>query len=187
MRRIFLPLVLSLSFAQAAFAQESAQAASGVLAQDAQQDTQTQQASHKISELISRKFGVAREKAQTIAAAVMNSSSKYALPPALLLAIISIESRFKETAKGPNNASGLMQVVPSAHKQLVRDKDLFDAEDNIEAGSQILHGYLKSAQGDIDTALKNYGGSYAYAEKVSVRVKSFEPATAASAASGSGR
>ncbi len=63
-----------------------------------------------------------------------------------MLAIISIESRFKETAKGLNNASGLMQVVPSAHKSLVRNKDLFDAEDNIDAGSQILHGYLKSAQ-----------------------------------------
>jgi soluble lytic murein transglycosylase-like protein len=126
--------------------------------------------------LITRKFGVARARAETIAAAVMSSASKYSLPPALLLAIISIESRFKETAIGPNNATGLMQVVPSAHKSLVRNKDLKDAEDNIDAGSAILHGYLKSAQGDIDTALKSYGGSYAYAEKVSLRVKSFEPA-----------
>ncbi|KMZ12973.1 Soluble lytic murein transglycosylase [Candidatus Burkholderia humilis] len=131
--------------------------------------------------MLSRKFGLAREKAQTIASAVMSSASKYSLPPALLLAIISIESRFKETAKGPNNASGLMQVVPAAHKSLVRNKDLMDAEDNIEVGSAVLHGYIQSAQGDVDAALKNYGGSCAYAEKVSVHVKTFEPVAKTSA------
>jgi soluble lytic murein transglycosylase-like protein len=163
MRRLLLLSLLLLSLSHAAFAQENAQ------------DAQGAQANHKISDMLSRKFGLAREKAQTIASAVMNSASKYSLPPALLLAIISIESRFKETAKGPNNASGLMQVVPTAHKSLVRNKDLMDAEDNIDAGSAILHGYVQSAQGDVGAALKSYGGSRAYAEKVSLRVKAFEP------------
>jgi soluble lytic murein transglycosylase-like protein len=166
MRRPIILSLLLLSLSHTAFAQE--------VAQDAQV-IQATQANHKISDMLSRKFGLAREKAQTIASAVMSSASKYSLPPALLLAIISIESRFKETAKGPNNASGLMQVVPAAHKSLVRNKDLMDAEDNIDAGSAILHGYIQSAQGDVDAALKNYGGSRAYAEKVSVRVKAFEP------------
>jgi soluble lytic murein transglycosylase-like protein len=188
MRRRLLLLVLSLSLTQAAIAQESAQPAADAYAQDAtQQDPKAQQASHKISELIARKFGVAREKAQTIASAVMTSASKYSLPPALLLAIISIESRFKEGAKGPNNATGLMQVVPSAHKGLVRNLDLTDAEDNIDAGSQILHGYLRTAQGDLDAALKSYGGSRAYAEKVSLRVKSFEPVAGSDSASAAGQ
>jgi soluble lytic murein transglycosylase-like protein len=185
MRRSFLLLTLTLSLSQAAIAQQNVQvapaAADAVVQDTAAQDPKAVQASHKISELITRKFGVARAKAETIAAAVMNSASKYSLPPALLLAIISIESRFKETAHGPNNATGLMQVVPTAHRALVRDKDLTDAEDNIDAGSAILHGYLKSAQGNMDAALKNYGGSYAYAEKVSLRVKSFEPAAASGA------
>jgi soluble lytic murein transglycosylase-like protein len=105
----------------------------------------------------------------------MSSASKYSLPPALLLAIISIESRFKEKAKGANGATGLMQVVPAAHKRLVRNVDLMEPEANIEVGSAILNGYLRSAQGDVDSALKSYGGSKAYAEKVSLRAKSFEP------------
>jgi soluble lytic murein transglycosylase-like protein len=185
---IFAALTVALSAAQPALAQENPVAASDAAAQSvAQADPKTEQASHKISEMLTRKFGVAREKAQTIAAAVMSSASKYSLPPALLLAIISIESRFKETAKGPNNATGLMQVVPSAHKKLVRNVDLTDPEDNIETGSAILHGYVKSAQGDVDAALKNYGGSRAYAEKVSLRVKTFEPAASVDAASASGR
>ncbi|KXV12695.1 lytic transglycosylase [Caballeronia megalochromosomata] len=192
MRRLpvlFAALVISLSAAHAALAQEIPLAASDTAAQPAalQQDPKAEQASHKISDMLTRKFGVAREKAQTIAAAVMSSASKYSLPPALLLAIISIESRFKETARGPNNATGLMQVVPSAHKKLVRNVDLTDPEDNIETGSAILHGYVKSAQGDVDAALKNYGGSRAYAEKVSLRAKAFEPAASVDAASGSGQ
>ncbi|KAK44442.1 lytic transglycosylase [Caballeronia jiangsuensis] len=185
---IFAALTVTLSAAQPALAQENPVAASDAAAESAAQaDPKTEQASHKISEMLTRKFGVAREKAQTIAAAVMSSASKYSLPPALLLAIISIESRFKETAKGPNNATGLMQVVPSAHKKLVRNVDLTDPEDNIETGSAILHGYVKSAQGDVDAALKSYGGSRAYAEKVSLRVKTFEPAASVDAASASGQ
>jgi soluble lytic murein transglycosylase-like protein len=105
----------------------------------------------------------------------MSAASKYSLPPALLLAIISIESRFKEKARGANGATGLMQVVPAAHKQLVRNLDLTDADENIQAGSAILHGYLQSARGDLGAALKSYGGSKAYAEKVSLRAKSLEP------------
>ncbi|BBU30158.1 hypothetical protein BTHE68_38920 [Burkholderia sp. THE68] len=185
---ILAALSVTLSASHGALAQENPLAASDVAAQStAEQDPKIQQASHKISEVLTRKFGVAREKAQTIATAVMSSASKYSLPPALLLAIISIESRFKETAKGPNNATGLMQVVPSAHKRLVRNVDLTDPEDNIETGSAILHGYMKSAQGDLDAALKSYGGSRAYAEKVSLRAKAFEPAASVDAASANGQ
>jgi len=129
------------------------------------------QAKHQVSRLISQKFGVARAKAEQISAAVMSAASKYSLPPALLLAIISIESRFKENARGANGATGLMQVVPSAHKKLVRNIDLTEADANIEAGSAILHGYVQSARGDVDAALKSYGGSKAYAEKVGLQVK----------------
>ncbi|WP_321797432.1 lytic transglycosylase domain-containing protein [Caballeronia sp. J97] len=191
MRRVLVilaALAVSLSTAQLAAAQENPLATNDAAAQTpVQSDPKAEQASHKISEMLTRKFGVAREKAQTIATAVMSSASKYSLPPALLLAIISIESRFKETARGPNNATGLMQVVPSAHKQLVRNIDLTDPEDNIETGSAILHGYVKSAQGDVGAALKSYGGSRAYAEKVSLRAKTFEPAASAEAASASGQ
>lgn len=137
---------------------------------------------HRISAMLTEKFGLAREKAQRISAAVMTSAEKYSLPPALVLAIISIESRFKETARGAHGATGLMQVVPAAHRQLVKNMDLNQASDNIEAGSAILHGYLQSARGDVGAALKSYGGSSAYARKVSLRAKDFDMAPAASSA-----
>src|ERR1700761_5337000 len=101
----------------------------------------------RMSAYLTHKFGLAKEKAQKISDAVQSAASKYSLPPALLLAIISIESRFKEKARGANGATGLMQVVPTAHKQLVRHIDLTEATANIDAGSAILHGYVQSARG----------------------------------------
>lgn len=135
---------------------------------------------HRIRDLLTQKFGLARAKAEQISSAVMSSASKYSLPPALVLAIISIESRFQERARGAHGATGLMQVVPTAHKRLVKNIDLTEPAANIEAGSAILHGYLESARGDVSAALKSYGGSTAYARKVSTRAKDFQTAEAAS-------
>jgi soluble lytic murein transglycosylase-like protein len=139
-------------------------AASGVVAGDVQ----------RVRDLLTQKFGLARAKAEQISAAVMSSASKYSLPPALVLAIISIESRFQEHARGAHGATGLMQVVPAAHKRLVKNLDLTEPAANIEAGSAILHGYIESARGDVSAALKSYGGSTAYARKVSLRTKDFQ-------------
>jgi hypothetical protein len=133
----------------------------------------------RISDYLTQKFGVARAKAEQISDAVQSAAAKYSLPPALLLAIISIESRFKEKAKGPRGATGLMQVVPAAHRGLLRNvKDLTEPGANIEAGSAILHGYMQSAGGDLNQALKSYGGSLAYAQKVSMRAGTFAPVVA---------
>ena len=128
----------------------------------------------RTSAYLTHKFGLAKDKAQQIADAVQSAASKYSLPPALLLAIISIESRFKEKAKGANGATGLMQVVPGAHRGLLRNvKDLTEPTANIDVGSAILYGYMRSANGDLNAALKSYGGSNAYAQKVSLRVEDF--------------
>ncbi|WCM19627.1 lytic transglycosylase domain-containing protein [Paraburkholderia bryophila] len=153
MSRLLCLIVLSLGLVQTATADEN---------------------SDRMSAYLTQKFGLATEKAQKIADAVQSAASKYSLPPALLLAIISIESRFKEKAKGANGATGLMQVVPGAHRGLLRNvKDLTEPTANIEVGSAILYGYMRSANGDLSAALKSYGGSKAYAQKVSLRVEDF--------------
>ncbi|RKE25148.1 transglycosylase-like protein with SLT domain [Paraburkholderia sp. BL23I1N1] len=153
MSRLLCLIVLSLGLMQTATADEN---------------------SDRMSTYLTQKFGLAKEKAQKISDAVQSAASKYSLPPALLLAIISIESRFKEKAKGANGATGLMQVVPGAHRGLLRNvKDLTEPTTNIDVGSAILYGYMRSANGDLSAALKSYGGSQAYAKKVSLRVDDF--------------
>jgi hypothetical protein len=168
MSRLLCLIVLSLGLAQTAAADEN---------------------SDRISAYLTQKFGLTKDKAQKISDAVQSAASKYSLPPALLLAIISIESRFKEKARGANGATGLMQVVPQAHRGLLRNvKDLTEPGANIEAGSAILYGYMRSANGDLGAALKSYGGSKAYAQKVNLRVEDFvviaAPSDGASGADG---
>lgn len=197
MVRIFFALLVSFGFLTQAIAEEpetiraAAAPASLQVSSDAEvlapapagaSDSATVAEMHKLSGMLVRKFGLARAKAEQITQAVMASASKYSLPPALVLSIISIESRFKETARGAHGATGLMQVVPAAHRRLVQHVDLTQPAANIDAGSAILRGYIESAQGDVAAALKNYGGSTAYARKVSLHARDFEMSAGASAA-----
>jgi hypothetical protein len=153
MRRILCVFFLALSVAQQA------------------QAGQTEQ----VSALLAQRFGVARAKADKIAEAVMKSASKYSLPPSLLLAVIAIESRFREKAHGANGATGLMQIVPSSHRNLLKGvKDLTEPTVNIETGSRILHGYVDSAGGDVEAGLRSYGGGKNYVAKVSDQARLFE-------------
>ncbi|MBU9612590.1 lytic transglycosylase domain-containing protein [Burkholderia multivorans] len=200
MRRLLWLIVLSFGVAQQASAQSAsaptapaaadvAAASNALPASDplAAAD-QPNEANRRITAYLTKKFGVAKEKAIKLADIVSATATKYSLPPALVYAIISIESRFQEKARGQHGATGLMQVVPAAHRGLLRNvKDLTEPNANVEAGSAILSGYVKAAGGNVQAALKSYGGSNAYAAKVLQRVDSFrfvlEPADEAKAAS----
>ncbi|MGU7812277.1 transglycosylase SLT domain-containing protein [Burkholderia sp. AW49-1] len=135
---------------------------------------QPNEANRRITSYLTKKFGVAKERAAKLADIVSLTATKYSLPPALVYAIISIESRFQEKARGQHGATGLMQVVPSAHRGMLRNvKDLTEPNANVEAGSKILSGYVRAAGGNVQAGLKNYGGSNAYAAKVMQRVDTF--------------
>ncbi|KAF1025099.1 MAG: hypothetical protein GAK40_01450 [Burkholderia plantarii] len=186
MRRFTWSIVLLLGGSLPAYADPSPQvlAASTVnasAAPDAPDGTDTE----SMSAYLMRKFGVARQKAEKISDAVSLAAAKYSLPPGVLLAIISIESRFREKARGANGATGLMQVVPSVHRGLIRNvKDLTEPGANINVGSAILYGYMQAAGGDLDLAMRRYGGSQAYAQKIRVRAEEFNRALDIDAAPG---
>ncbi|KVQ78731.1 lytic transglycosylase [Burkholderia multivorans] len=200
MRRLLWLIVLSFGVAHQASAQSASAPAAPAAADVATASNalpasdplaaadQPNEANRRITAYLTKKFGVAKEKAIRLADIVSATATKYSLPPALVYAIISIESRFQEKARGQHGATGLMQVVPAAHRGLLRNvKDLTEPNANVEAGSAILSGYVKAAGGNVQAALKSYGGSNAYAAKVLQRVDSFrfvlEPADEAKAAS----
>ncbi|MBN6731431.1 lytic transglycosylase domain-containing protein [Burkholderia multivorans] len=200
MRRLLWLIVLSCGVAHQASAQSASAPAAPAAADVAAASNalpasdplaaadQPNEANRRITAYLTKKFGVAKEKAIKLADIVSATATKYSLPPALVYAIISIESRFQEKARGQHGATGLMQVVPAAHRGLLRNvKDLTEPNANVEAGSAILSGYVKAAGGNVQAALKSYGGSNAYAAKVLQRVDSFrfvlEPADEAKAGS----
>jgi len=184
MRRRFLWLiVLSLGIAQQASAQQApalpasapeAGASAPTEASAPLANDQPNEENRRITSYLTKKFGVAKEKAAKLADIVSVTATKYSLPPALVFAIISIESRFQEKARGQHGATGLMQVVPAAHRGMLRNvKDLTEPNANVEAGSKILSGYVKAAGGNVQAGLRSYGGSNAYAAKVMQRVDAF--------------
>ncbi|MDN7895253.1 lytic transglycosylase domain-containing protein [Burkholderia cepacia] len=122
------------------------------------------------------RFHVAYADARTIARAVQTESDRYGLTPALLLAIIAVESGFDRHAVSVAGARGLMQVLPTAHRDLVAHvKDLSDPATNVRIGAAIFRGYLDDADGDVETALVRYnGGTKRYAQRVALRVQQFD-------------
>ena len=82
--------------------------------------------------------GLHVKESERIAAAVVKYSDKYALDPALVLAVIRQESMARPWVRSPKGAVGLMQVMPSMHGVLQVAGNLTNVESNIETGCMIL-------------------------------------------------
>ncbi len=129
-----------------------------------------------VSFLIS-KYELSEEEVCTILSSVIEYSDTYKVEPALILAIIRVESSFLLDAKSGSGARGLMQVMPNVHKTLVSKEggdldDLWEPSFNIKIGTMILKQMLRASSGNIENALARYNGSYVdgqenrYASKV---------------------
>lgn len=95
-----------------------------------------------------------------IMAIVEQVSNDYELPSTVLLAMIERESGFEVEAVGDGGRSlGLMQIQPRWHQQRMDDlgcTDMFDAEQNITVGADILAEQLARYDGDMGKALTAY-------------------------------
>lgn len=129
----------------------------------------------KLADYIQDTYQVRRERASIIVSEAINSGAQHDLEPELILAVIAVESTFKERAVSPKGARGLMQILPRSHPDTVEDiggaHALFDPRKNIYAGSRILVSYLDRSKGNVHKALLRYNGSYGdprsgYARKV---------------------
>jgi hypothetical protein len=99
--------------------------------------------------------------AETIARYVDLSSTKYFLPPSLVLSLIKRESRFDPLATSKVGAIGLMQILAKWHPEKVRTGSLYRIENNIDIGCQILSEYLSKNDWDIKKTLHCYLGKNA--------------------------
>ncbi|MBP6199975.1 MAG: lytic transglycosylase domain-containing protein, partial [Nitrospira sp.] len=77
------------------------------------------------------------------------------LDPALLQAVIKVESNFNSDAVSSKGAIGLMQLMPLTAAAL-HVLDPFDPKDNIHAGAALLRRLLNRFDGDLSLALAAY-------------------------------
>jgi soluble lytic murein transglycosylase-like protein len=96
------------------------------------------------------------------------------LDPLLVLAVISIESRFNPIAESAMGAKGLMQIIPKYHRAKLQalggEQAVLDPESNIMVGARILQEYVRRT-GTLEAGLQFYNGAFwdgsaQYAQKV---------------------
>ena len=91
-------------------------------------------------------------------------------PPALVKAVMQVESAGKPEAVSDKGASGLMQLMPATAKEL-GVKDRFDPAQNVEGGSRYLQQMIKK-YGKTDLALAAYNWGPNNIDKAIRKVKS---------------
>lgn len=83
------------------------------------------------------------------------AAEKYGLDADLLHCVIAVESNFDPKAVSPKNARGLMQLLPTTAAQF-GVKDIFDPEENVNAGARYLHDLLGKYRNNLTLALAAY-------------------------------
>jgi soluble lytic murein transglycosylase-like protein len=92
---------------------------------------------------------------QEIRRAIAFYAKRYKLDPALLHAVIKVESDFRPHVVSHKGAVGLMQLTPDTAATL-RVADIHDPIQNIRGGAQQLRHLLRLYEGDLPLALAAY-------------------------------
>ncbi len=92
-----------------------------------------------------------------IDAALVETSTIYRVPKALVVAVISVESEFRPRAVSRAGAKGLMQLMPYTARRLgISEADLFDARCSVLGGVRLLAVLLRHYRGDLVSTLVAY-------------------------------
>jgi soluble lytic murein transglycosylase-like protein len=115
-----------------------------------------------LAEFLSRKYKVSQDAIFDLVGLAHATGRQIGLDPLLIIAVISVESRFNPIAESVAGAKGLMQVIPRFHVDKLRshggEDTVFDPETNIRVGTQILKEYL-TRTGNLSMALQMYAGA----------------------------
>ena len=111
---------------------------------------------------LSRRYSIAAEATERMVSAAFHAAHEVGLDPLLVLAVISVESRFNPIAESVMGAKGLMQIIPKYHRaRLVEyggEAAVFDPESNIRVGTGILRDYVRRT-GTLEAGLQFYNGA----------------------------
>ncbi|PYT99962.1 MAG: hypothetical protein DMG38_09750 [Acidobacteria bacterium] len=86
---------------------------------------------------------------------VREAADRHKMDPALVRAVIETESNWNPKAYSHKGAGGLMQLIPTT-AQRYGAYDVFDPQQNIDAGVKYLRTLLERYHGNLDLALAAY-------------------------------
>jgi soluble lytic murein transglycosylase len=131
--------------------------------------------SKTVQYLKGKKISSTDARLKTIANSVYEESQKYAIDYRLILAVMKVESNFKNEAISRKGARGLLQIKPSLAKYIAKDTgmpveqviSLHEPETNIKIGVNYLSKLLDMFE-DLASALHAYNAGPSKVKKAGV-------------------
>jgi hypothetical protein len=116
-----------------------------------------------LTKWIARQYRVAQEPLAVLVAEAHDIGERMDIDPALLLAIMAVESRFNPFAQSPVGAQGLMQVLTRVHVDKYEafggTMAAFDPVANLRVGAMVLQECIRRAGGSVEGGLRYYVGA----------------------------
>ena len=103
---------------------------------------------------------------------VREAGARYGVDPCLVTAVMAAESGYRRYAVSPKGACGYMQLMPATAARF-GVADLFDARQNIHAGTRYLRFLLDRFGGSLELALAGYNAGEGAVERYGKRVPPF--------------
>ncbi len=94
--------------------------------------------------------------AMPFAAEIQSAARQAALDPALVHALIHVESRHNPVARSPKGALGLMQLLPETASRYGVTDPMRSVEENLRAGTRYLRDLMNLFDSRIDLVLAAY-------------------------------
>jgi soluble lytic murein transglycosylase-like protein len=113
-----------------------------------------------------------RQRAAAFAELIDRAARREALHPALLRAVVTVESAFDPHAVSRAGAQGLMQLHPATARRY-GVLDPFDPEENLRGGARYLSDLLKRYNNDLELALAAYNAGEDAVERYGRKVPPF--------------
>jgi soluble lytic murein transglycosylase-like protein len=117
-----------------------------------------------LADELAQRYRIAAKSATHVVRTAYRAADEVGLDPLLVLAVISIESRFNPIAESVAGAIGLMQIIPRFHLDKLKahggEHAVFHPESNILVGARILQEYVHRT-GSLEAGLQQYNGAFA--------------------------
>lgn len=111
---------------------------------------------------VAQRYRVSAEALLPVFEAVQAAGRELRIDPLLIIAVISVESRFNPYSQSPMGAVGLMQIIPRFHMDKLsgeaESRAFLDPAINVRIGARILQESIQR-QGGLMEGLQYYAGA----------------------------
>ena len=103
-------------------------------------------------------------KAKPYSKSIKKYAKRYGVEANLIKAIMTVESCYKQTARSPKDAQGLMQLIPKTAERF-GVTDSYNADQNIRGGTNYLRVLRKRYKGNLIKAIAAYNAGEGAVDK----------------------